>query len=494
MLRRLVVASGLLLGAAARGQEPTFSLDAVLVTTFDHPKEIARSRVILLEGMLRETLQDRHLVVPMSDVPAFEIDTVTKSAETYLQGCPTAHYAGCALVVGVRASVDWVVGAELREEGELLIATVSYVDVKRGELMFQTNAVFDGEDDDVIIVRLGQILDAVIAGEFVSSEIRDVEGIERRAEEAVFERRRIEVEGLELQEMEAELGEVEREETDLEQEKLTRDALSKYDGQEGSTPWKRLKMTRFQYLRQRNTRIPLDTFRYRMRGRQGEILVGTGGVFGAGPWGQRWEGWYGLDAADLSVIERAVSLDQVHDIETTWQFELGAGVLPWLDVMAYGGTRASGWTWRVQQVVEGDEEPVDEPARKVVATWFAGGRVGFAPLPTYVARPTLSVGAAWWGGTDQSKVIQVPSQLPALPPDWMVTLQISPGFEVDLGRHIHLWGRLNLDIPVAGRVLQENASDGPLLAARPAPTLEDDGVGVAGAVGVTARIRIGGRR
>lgn len=490
MLRALALTPGLLVGLSAFGQESTFALDAVLVTTFDHGNDIPRARVIPLEEMLRDTLQDRHLVIPMADVPSFDF----YNAEVYMLGCPPDRYAGCALVVGQRANVDWVVGAELRLQGDDILATVSYVDARNSELMFQTNAIFDGEDDDVVIVRLGRILDAVIAGEYASTDIRDVEGIERREEEKEFERQRIETEGLELQQMEEELGAVEREETGLDKRRLSLKGLKEEEAAEGTSPWRRLRMTKFQYVRYRNSGIPLDTFRYRMRGRQGELLVGTGGVFGVGPWGQRWEGWYGLDAADLSVIERAVSLDQQHDVDTTWQFELGVGIMPWLDVMAYGGTRASGWTWRVQQIVEGDEEPVDEPQRKVVATVFAGGRVGFAPLPTYVIRPTISLGAAWWGGTDQTKVIAAPSQLPVLPRSWMVTLQVVPGFEVDLGRHVHLWGRVNLDFPVAGRVLQEDASDGPLLAARPEPTLEDDGIGVAGAVGVTARIRLAGRR
>ncbi|HMV66089.1 MAG TPA: hypothetical protein PKA64_04520 [Myxococcota bacterium] len=485
-MHRLMVPLALALSpGVALGQESTFALDAVLVTTFDHPSAIPRSRVEPLEGMLRESLAKQHLVVPMGDVPPFESFT----ADIYMLGCPTGRYAGCALVVGQRADVDWVVGAELRLEGDDILATFSYVDVRASELMFQINAVFDGEDDDVVIQRLGSFLDAMIAGEFTSVDLRDVDGIAHAADDAEFRRRQIEAAGLDLAEMDAELGAVDREETELDRGRRSVREV-KADYAEGVAPWARLKLTPFQYVRATNRGIPLATMKSKARGRRGEILVGTGGVFGVGPWGQHWEGWYGLDAADLRVIERAVSLDQQRDVETSWSFEAGAGVLPWLDVMAFGGVRVSGWTWRVQQIVEGDQEPVDDVARKVVTTPFVGGRVDFAPLPAYPARPTLGLGAAWWGGTDQTRVIQVPSQLPTLQRDWMAIVQLAPGVEVDLGRAVHLWARLNVDVPVAGRVLQEDASDGPLLAARPQPTLDDDGVGLAAAVGLTGRIRV----
>ena len=90
--------------------------------------------------------------------------------------------------------------------------------------------------------------------------------------------------------------------------------------------------------------------------------------------------------------------------------------------------------------------------------------------------------------------MSVPAVLPLLDRNYRVLVQISPGFEVQVGKSLVVWGRFHLDLPVAGRPLQEDATDGPILAARPRPTRDDDGIGTSGAIGLSARLRIPGRK
>jgi hypothetical protein len=469
----LALAMGLWIGAAEA--DDGFALNAVLVPTFPASPGTPAAEAERLRGLIVEALVERQLVLTMDDVPPFP----AYSATLYMSACPPGRSVGCALVCGKRASADWVLVGEVTRYDGGYLAKLAYLDVASGDLVLEAEAVFDGADDAAVARGAARALDAVIAGLYDAIDLRtDADGLGRR---------HIETDGLELLEQERELGEIERSEEAEVDRKYTEADVAKYEGSDVDAPWERVGMTSGQWLRYKNSGQSLREYQGRLRGRRGEIVIGTGVVVGQGPWTQVWEGWYGLDSADLTVVERATSLEQRRGLERTWAAEVGVGVLPWLQITAFGGTRIGDWQWRVQQLVEGDEDPIDDPERKVVPTWFGGGRVDFVPLP---ARPTFGVGAYGWWGTRQERVVAVPEVLPLLERQWIALLQLSPGFEVQVGKSLVVWGRFNLDLPVAGRVLQEDASQGPILAARPTPTRSDDGIGTAGALGLSVRLRV----
>jgi hypothetical protein len=481
-----VIALGGVFAAQARAQDPGgFSVDSVLVATFSHDTSIRRDEVAPFEAALAQAFANRHLVIGMAEVAAY----ADYSASMYLQACPEGRYEGCAQVVGERAQVDWVVGGEVARDGDALAARVIFIDVKDGELLGELLVPIADGDDAGDVAQVEAILAAVIQGELDATDAR-VQDARQGSATANAAKRKIETSGVELEDLERGLGEVERTDIEAKAKRVTQDDLDAFDGREDAAPWERLHMNRVQYARYRNGGGTLDAFRKRMQGRQFELLIGTGFAFGVGPWTQRWEGWYGLDQT-LTLIERATSLDQTRGMERTWSAELGFGLLPWLSVTGVAGTKITDWMFRVQQITEGETEPMDEPQSKVVGTFFAGGRLDFAPFPTFPARPTISAGAQYWQGTDQSKVMVVPEVLPLLARPNMVLVEVTPGFEVELGRNLLLWGRMNVDLPVAGRRVQQNSqADERLIGDRPTPTLADDGVGLAGAVGITGRIRL----
>lgn len=459
-----------------------FSLDAVLVPTFPALPGASEATAARIRDAIVQALLDQHLVIGIDEVPPFP----AYSASVYMAACPPGRSVGCALILGQRADVDWVLVGEIgRFDGDH-VARLSYVDVRNAELILEADVVFDGADDAEVARGAARALDAVIGGLFTTEDLRAGQDAEAQ--------RAISVEGLSVEELDEALDGMERGDDRHEARKVTAEDLEKYEDSDVETPWDRLGMNRFQYVRYRNSGKSLQEWRAKLRGRQGEIVVGTGVVVGQGPWTQAWEGWYGLDAADLTVVERATSLEQRKGLERTWQAELGVGVMPWLSVTAFGGTRMTDWYWRVQQRVEGDEEPIDDPARKVTPTWFVGGRVDFVPMPTFPARPTFSLGATHWWGRDPGRIIAVPDVLPPLHRDWVAALQLAPGFEVEVGKWLLIWGRFHLDLPVAGRFLQEDASDGPIIDARPRPTRSDDGIGTSGSLGLSVRLRVPGKR
>jgi len=274
---------------------------------------------------------------------------------------------------------------------------------------------------------------------------------------------------------------------------LTGKDLDEMMAREGGAPWVRWGWTRDAYRRFRNQGATRAAWERRLRGRQGEILIG-GSVLGlaSGPWVQRWEGWYARDPDTLDIAEQALVLDLDRGLERAWELQLGVGVLPWLEVYAFGGPSVLTWRWREVQVVPGDEDRRGTPelADKTVSTWKVGGRVGFAPFPVWPARPVLHAGVAYWQGTDSTTVVQPTITLDPLPPSWMVLVQLQPGAEIDLGRLAYAWVRADVAIPLAGRVAQEDATPGTLLDGRPRPDIADDGISVGALLGVTFRIHL----
>jgi hypothetical protein len=488
---------GVLLAAVASwacpadAQEITFRIDTVLVAAPSHLQSLPKARAAEVHAAVAKAVARRHLTVTMEEVRPFE----NYDATIYLESCPPGRYDGCSWVIGQRAGADWVVGFELVAQPDgALLAEVHYIDVAENQLLHVARATFGavGSVQDTIVAgQLAEVLDQVIAGEYAVFDLRgDVEAAAAaEAEAARFEAQRIETEGLELADFERDLGELERNEAVADVARVRARDLT-WDGREDASPWERVGLSRSQYARFKNTRASLPDFRSRARGRQGELLIGTGLGVGVGPFEQAWEGWYGLDAADLSVVERATSLElRRGDVDPTWHGELGVGVLPWLDVTGFAGVRPSEWWWRVQQVVEGEDVVLREPSRKVVSGWFAGGRVSFAPLPTYPARPTLGVGAMAWTGPRPERVVAAPQQLAVLERSWMALVQLTPGVEVNLGSHLALWGRASVEIPVAGRVAQLDSNAGAVLTDWTDPSAQGDGVGVSGQIGLTARVR-----
>lgn len=468
-------------GVASAQEEPSFRIDSVLVLDFEHGADVSVTRATSFRLRMQAAMEQAHLVLKLTEVPPF----ADYDAGVYLRSCPPGRYLGCAVVLGAHAQVDWVVATQMSMVGEGSYSLrVSYLDVATGELMHEAVAVLDGADDAAMIVQLAQLLDAVIAGQTVPTDLRYVADTQ-----VEVQRRGVETEGLGAEELDADAEAIDRTETEGEVAKVTQDDIDRYESQEGATPWKRLKMTPMQWRRYKNTGAELVSYQKKLQGRQAEISIGTGFQVGKGPWTQHWEGWFGIDQATLGVVERAVSLEQQPGLERTWRLEVAGGVLPWLDVGFAMQSRVTNWSDNVRQYVEGTTGFREESHDKLLGTWTLTGRVGVAPFPEWPARPTMHVGAGVWMGTKPEKAVQPPFPAPGLQRNRLVLLQLEPGGEVDIGRWLRLWARFSLDLPVAGRVAQEDASVGTLLTDWKGVSARS-GVGVSGSIGLSARIRL----
>jgi hypothetical protein len=476
--------------STASAQTP-LELDTVLVGTFAHGLDIAPEEAeAFRQGFLR-ALGDDHILIDMETVPGFR----DVPPSLYLQACPPGRLPGCLAVVAQRVEVDWAVSVEVTRDPDDggLVGEAVYVRVADGELHHQLPVDFR-EEPARAYAAMADALDLVVAETFRPLDISRLQAADldaaARARQAALARSEVDDEALRA--LEQSEGELVRGEIRADVARVTSFQIRQLASREGDPPWKRLHLTAYQYRRQKNTRIPMRDFQRRAAGRQAQLLVGTGVGGGVGPYGQAWEGWYLLDRADLSVVDRATSLETVRsDADAVWTVEVGAGVLPWLSVHLDGGTRASNWTQRLQRVVEGDAFTLEPTIGQVLGTWHLGGHVELAPLPTFPARPTLGLGAVAWWGTRPEKILtaEPPKGLSNLDAVRQVLLRLSPGFEVDVGRHLALWGRADVEVPVAGVTVQRDAQPtGPLGEVFPEPGATGDGVGIAGRAGITAKI------
>lgn len=479
----------LVLGPQAAAQDLTFELDSVLVPTFAAPNAELLGVAERLRSRIERLLGEQYVVLSLADVPDFS----DFGADVYMRSCPPGRYVECVLVLGVRGGVEWSIGGEIVSTDDGTRLRISLLDVGGAQLAQQIELVYDGVNDADSDRALLEVVELAVTGRLDRVDLRvdepapDEEQV-AASEEEVFARQR------ELDEAEGE-GEVDRIGGGGARARLSSDDLDDFDDMEGGTPWERAGMRRGEYIRFRNTGLPVERWRERQRGRFGQLLVSASLItVGRGPWTQTYDAWHALEASSLQQVETLALLDQQPGLDRSWEIGLAGGVQPWLEVGVFGGPRLSTFRYRVQRVVEGQEVRLREYDQQAITTWQGGVRLGAMPFPTYVVRPTLHAGVAYWAGTRQDKVLEIPEGVPPVERNWMLLLHTALGFEVDLGRHIVVWGKAIVEVPVAGRVAQQVDNTGQLLLEHPTADTTDDGIQVAGSVGATVRIRFKKRR
>ncbi|MCB9662835.1 MAG: hypothetical protein H6732_01890 [Alphaproteobacteria bacterium] len=219
------------------------------------------------------------------------------------------------------------------------------------------------------------------------------------------------------------------------------------------------------------------------QGRRAQVLVRAAFRFSQGPWGQAHH--TGLLLRDGTpkefqqsprsgdILQQSALQLNVNDLVAAGEFELGYGVLPWLDVTFVVGVLASPFRWQFFSEIDGaPQREIPDPASldQVISdpSWYVGNRVTFAPLPAKLVRPTASIGWAYWDGRSIASVISpLPDSYVAA---WMagnnlVVLRAGAGLEADVWRYLSVFARVDIDVPVAGQSFQNwtGLSSGPFV-------------------------------
>jgi len=434
---------GSLFAATAEAQEPApMQFDSLLVTPF-RAAPGSEAAAAAFRAELVAVLEDRWELTDIADVPSFE----DYDAAIYLSACPAGRYSGCALVIGQRAPVDWVVSGEVASKGDDTELRVAFIDTRGSTELFSVGlGIADGRDA-AVAAAVATLLDKVVAGSFDAREIRALPAGDPVALAEAEQEREAAI-AASLDEMEAEVGAVSRgDRRDIEPVRLTLSDLEDWRESDGITPWDQAGLTERQYVRYRNSGLDVASWRRVMAGRMGRVLVRAEAGYGVGPWGQLYQGWIARNPS-LSVIETLT----YHEIKSQPAgligLELGLGVLPFLEIAGGLHFRPGRFEYTFDTATEGETIAlVSSPIRRQLSAASYGAGATFAPFPSLPARPTFGLGFAAWSG----KAFTPPDPgLEATGAPNQLLLEPSIGAEARVGDHAVVFARFVGELAVAG--------------------------------------------
>ena len=428
---------------------PAFTFDSVLITTFQALDRDDQPKADRLHQSLVERFSAEHAVVPMAEVPGFEVHEY--GAELYMQSCPPGQYGGCALVLGQRALADWAVGATVGREVDEYDPTTSHlvlnlflVDVSEARESGRFSVPLIGQEDSALQGIVG-VFDDMVAGVYDLEDLRDDD-----PERAAIEAARRQLMGAYLEELEAELGEVVEGATPevVEPELVTRAEVEQAAEEEATPAWERAGLSPSAYVRFLNSGEELDDWKRTHQGRQGAILFRVAVGTGRGPWSQNYAARLLRDEDDLNPIHSVQVLEVENGGTITGDLEVGFGVLPFLDISVVGGLHTGSAVVLREEVVEGDPLIEGQPASTPLTTYHLGVLTTVAPWAHATLRPTGTAGVVWWQGSG----ISIGEPYPRLNAPQQLVMQLLPGLELDSSsRTVSLFGRLGAEGTDPGR-------------------------------------------
>lgn len=511
----------------------SFDLNSVLVATFEASQPFLDTEAERVRHLVEDALAQGYVVVKMDEVPPF----TDYSADIYLRSCPQGQYIGCVFVVGGRAQTDWTIGGRVTAVEGGYQVFLSFIRVGEAKLKLEFDVVLDGSNDAEFQEGVIKTMDALVNDNVKDLDLRDdPEAVRAQAAEAAKREQmsRDFSTGNEFQQ-DDQRGDVgldayvdgERDrgaardrssEEDLEEDPgtsasretghVTSRDLADMQERGGMTPWERAGLTKGQYRLYRNSNIKLRDFKAKLQGRKGEILIGVGMNVSSGSWGQYHETFFVQDgAANTQNIKSSDIVAQVGTLYTQKAlalggvFDLGVGLIPWLELRLFAGLHAAPFQYRFDKqtlagdtVVAGD---LKDPDSRSVTTMHVGLKLNFVPMPAYPARPTLGLGVSYWQGTALNKLVQVPTYLAAsqFKPLAALYLDAQPGVEVSAGKFVAIYARADIDIPVFdfGRTITVASKNTDALTRLPAAATAP-ALGIGGSLGLTMRIRVAGDR
>ena len=481
---------------AQEAPAPTDGSDAGEVVNFD-PMLIATVTVetgsgataedaARAEAGLRARFARSNTITPMADVTRF--DAQGYDGVQYMQACPEGSYSGCALVLGQRAEVDWVVGATVSkfpdEFDENVLhdqLEVHFIDVLGGEVIATFDVVLDGAHDEAVIDGIARAYDKMVQGAYDARDMRDLSDPEQ---EEALRKERADAVAASLAALEEEQGDVVRGMIfRAGSAKVTKDQLDAYDTREERAPWERMGMTKGEYRRYANSGKDLKTWRLEKNGRFGQILGRAAVGGGSGPYSQRYVSQVLIDEFTLQPIHTVQLNEVARGGGPQFDLELGVGVAPWVEVMGVLGFR----TGQVEVLVDEDKQndvPIPgRPSTQALNTTQLGARVAFVPFNHSVVRPSAGLGIASWSGVS----VDASERQDALPRPSAIYLEMIPGAEVSASPTINLFARSVISVPVSGTTAAyEETGSGMENPPRPASGVSLTGVAVQ--AGLTVRI------
>lgn len=377
----------------------------VLVSQFQARNDAATAIASLLEGYLAQELDDvdRVEVRRIDDMPDFN----EGSSRLYLESCPPGEIAGCTYVVGQRGGVDWAVTGTVKSVAAGSKVTVEILDVGSGTVVTSFTAELQNGKDEEFAAGVAKVLAAAVSGQFAERDIRegDEEPDARELSKDEVARQLAEL-SEELGDVSASISEPNRK---IEKPEYTLDDLSE-DAEGETKPWDRLKMSPSEYLRYKNSGIPLMEWRERAMGRHGQLLLRANLGLINGPYSSSYYGRYGYADGTTDIVDGYGALWSVSSTGVGVGLGAAYGINPWLDVGVDVGWGSG--NYHLDLVQDGGESGLDN----VNPYDFNQGNLMITPRATGVFMPTSRVRPLASLGVTLVDPVMAPSRVDGLPP------------------------------------------------------------------------------
>ena len=258
---------------------------------------------------------------------------------------------------------------------------------------------------------------------------------------------------------------------------------------EQTKPWESVDMSETEYRRYSNSGKLLGEWRRLRRGKFGQLIgrLSIGG--GVGPYGQFMDGRYTRDDT-LAIVERQQFQYAGQASHLDVDFELGFGVLPFLELTAHYSIHNSQFRSQFSQEKVGEPVFLPEETKRAIGSSSVGARATVDFFQTSPIRPTVHTGLSYWTGTSWDRII---GGLPLEPFEKNTVLLVvaGGGAELSTGKYLDLFARGQLDMPVGGRRSQGFTEGGGALQ-QPADleTFKTSNVGFSVHVGLTGRLTL----
>lgn len=453
----------------------------VLVSSFQPETDDAVGLSALLEGYLAVALEDAEGVqlVRVEQTPPFE----DYDARTYMDGCPRGDVVGCTTVVAQRGKVAYAVTGTVRVGEDGSVVDVVLLDLANSSIAVQFRTSVAQGDDRAFADAVVRVVVAAVQGEIGGAvDIRDDgEEAPARDNDAVAKQ---------LRELQEELGSAEveltRPDAPLPKTTYSTGDLAKDMEGEGLKPWERMRMGPAEYVRYKNSGLPLVEWRARAMGRRGQLVFRPSLGFANGPVDG---GYYGAYAVDDSLA--TVDSWSAQSVQTGRGFEAGLavawGLTPYLEAGIAGGVTTGHFTVEVSQQKLGDPVEPTDPIRYQAGTWAVGPRVTAALFPVSPVRPVVGAGVDVSIGGASGQFITVPPELSTFSPAPLVLGRLVVGGEARISPRVDFFAHLPITL-VAGGELAQSARIGTQQAVEPVVPDEAGPVGWALQLGLQVRL------
>lgn len=469
---------------------------SVLVPPVEARTRAASDAAATLTGQIEAAVARRGL-------PTASLDRLPKvgdlSARAYAESCPPGQGVGCAFVLGGGGEVGFAVSVGLATAGDALRAEVHVLAISRAEDALAFEGTFAPGDEAVFADAVAEVVLAVVQGRAgVGGDIRQKEDplIEQE------ERRQKAVAGKQLDSLSKEIGGADDvgdfTRGTITREKVTAEQLAEASVGEGVKPWERLGMTMGEYLRYRNSGLSLASWRKRMMGRAGQVLVRPGLGYGRGP--QSFEyNFQGHEDETFAPVESWAYQSTVQGSGLAWSVGIAYGITSIVEVGAFAGQSLGRYTARITETRDGMSEAqlgqVAEPLDDGAGSWVFGPQVMVAPLQALPVRPVIGGALAFYRGSQLSDHFSIPRSdpadaMPEFPRPLAVVVQAIPGVEGRLADNLDGFLHVPVGVLIGGTTEAQRASGTPGTIERiPQPTAGTVSAGLLAGV----QIRFGGR-